>query len=789
MIQIIALRDYINKKGKNAKAPRFFGMGMRLEKIQDVFDQAKVDEQLQKISDKEHYNMYFTMADCFEEKERQLKEQWAIPFDIDDILIRDESTVKEDAEAVVRVAAEAIGVPYDEVASLFSGHGVQLFVLLTYAIRSDDYFVSVSEHYKAITDRINVALIKAGLQGKSDPTVWSHARLMRLPGTMNQKTGKPTRKAFVLQSNMVARNYNLVEESGLKNFTQAETVSDDVLKRYPKPDTKGVLNGCEFLKWARENQKLVKEPQWYAQISVEARLTNGRELVHEHSQHHPGYSYDETETKIDQALSASGPRTCKDISTRWDGCPKCPYWGVIKTPIMIRGEDYIKWKDFHFREQKTGDDGVPKPSKVAYQDLIKELKLSFQYMTIEGSEIIYVYNGKYWEEMNETRIKEWMTSKVKPEPMGYEMKEFLSQLRATNVRKFEWFQRQQEQKMNFKNCALNLKTMEQEPHSPDHGFLTVLNFDYDPFAIAPTWEKFLTTSMASDKDTMQLLEEFGGYILSGDVPWAQKALLLLGEGENGKSIYSEIIAEIVGKDFRSVIPTSELGSEYHRYNLVRSLFNYSEETSYKALTDSAVFKLLIGGGSTTGRQPYGRSIDFQCKTKFVIAANHPPYSTDRSHGFFRRFIIVPWNVRFEKGSEHRDDFLREKLELEFPGICNRLISAYQKIRERRRFTTSKAIEKAMSQYKEELDNVIRFLDDECVVTPNSDTAEFETKEEVFGAYQAYCKLNEERPLQATWFWRQMKVHIKDLDARLTQRVLNGHKRRILLGVQITRKEF
>ena len=784
MIQILGLRDFVDRNGKRKKTTRFFQRNWRFERVEDVFDEGKLNALIQTIPEAERYNLYFTVADCFEEQERKLHEQWAIPFDIDGVTLRD-GYLRDDAIAVARVACEAIGVPFEECGAIFSGHGIQLFVGITYAIRSEDYFDEVREHYGAVCERINGALRGADLEGKADGTVWSAARLMRLPNTENRKPDKPIRTAFILNPTMTPRPYNLVEASGLKNFTNAEFIPETVLRQYPKPDTQAVLEGCEFMKRNSAKPAEVNEPEWYADTSVRSRLDNGRELVHLASEGHPGYNFDETELKIEQALKTAGPRTCKDINQRWQKCHTCPHWGKVTSPIMLRGENYIASEDFGFRIMIFKQDEKPRPGRPAYQDLIKFFQKKHPFMTIEGGEMIYIYNGKFWESMSDTKVNEWMTNIVRPHPMGAEMAEFLRQLKAVNVRSLESLMTQRQYKMNFQNYALDLRTMIPEPHKPEHGFLNILPFNYDPMAQAPRWLEFLNDSLEGDGELIQLLEEYGGYCISGDSCWAQRALFLFGDGANGKSLYLEILGEVAGHDAHSVVPLQDLEEEKYRFQLIGKLFNYSEETSTRALAETATLKAIVGGGKIIGRQVYGTAVEFVNTAKLVMSANNPPMASDRSHGLYRRLLIVPFNVRFNKWHPKFDPFLKQKLMTELPGICNRLIAAYNTMKARQEFISAKKSEILLEKYKEDSDNVKRFLLEKCDVLPK-ECEDSEVKDEVFQAYVMFCRNSEERPLSNVWFWRQMRRHVPDIDDRESK----PHRAlRIIKGIRLTDKDI
>lgn len=783
MIQVIGLRDYVDQNNKKKKAPRFFEKKWRFERIEDVFDPVKRAAILMQVPEQERFNLYFTVADCFEEAERKLKEQWAIPFDIDGIEFADVDNPVETAERVAQVACQAIGVEFNETASLFSGNGVQLFIRVATPIVAESYFDEVREHYGAICSRINKALTMANLKGHSDSSVWSAARLMRFPDTENRKDGKPTRKARVIQATMKPIGFNLVEASGLQSFQKAETVPVKVLAQYPAPDTGTVLAECEFLKSCAENPAKVNEPQWYAMLSITSRLDDGRNLSHKMSEGHPGYVYDETDMKIDQALAAAGPRTCKDIETRWDGCPKCKHYNKLTCPIMIRGADYIATKDTGFRLMKETEEGKLVPGRPDYQGLIRFFRKQNLFITVEKSEQVFVYNGKFWEPISDTKLREWMTQQVNPSPNVAEMREFLGQLKTRHVQPMAWFYDQSHRKMNFQNCVLDLDTMRTEIHKAEFGFMNILPFNYDATATCPNWDSYVSGWMAGDQELIQLLHEWGGYCVSGDPYWLHKVLLLSGVGENGKSIYMETVAKVVGKGNYSTIAVEQMGSMERRYSLIRSMYNYTEEASSDAFLKSEPLKVLSGGGETEARALYENSVEFRNRAKLLLSANNPPYSPDKSHALYRRLMIVPFNVKFLEGDPRRIDrrVMDACIDRELPGICNRFIEAYQGVKKNNGFIIPVASKESLEVYVKESDSTARFVDDEL------EFGEFDCyKDEVYQRYVMYCRDHGEKERNSVWFWRRFfEKHRGHKETREAA----GERRRIMHGIRLIRREL
>ena len=75
----------------------------------------------------------------------------------------------------------------------------------------EDIFDEQRVFYKAMCDRINIELSKHMLPGKADTSVWSAARLLRLPMTENRKKGKEPKQAYFIQRNLEPQDFDLLE--------------------------------------------------------------------------------------------------------------------------------------------------------------------------------------------------------------------------------------------------------------------------------------------------------------------------------------------------------------------------------------------------------------------------------------------------------------------------------------------------------------------------------------------------------------------------------------------------
>lgn len=742
MIQILALRESANGK----KTEVWFEKGYRAVSVEQLF--ANPGTVLAKIPKDEQYNVYFTVADCDEapkqpgEKGRRLVEQHHIPFDVDGLAITDPPDIGQ-LTIIAKVILKAIGVEWDKTAVLFSGGGLQFFVGVNAPITDVGEFDSKRVFYKAICSKIDAALLEAKIQGKADPSVWSAARLMRMPDTINRKPGRPERYARLLQGNIERIDFDLQQASGLPTIAQLDQVSPHVLKNFPEPDAKTILDaekGCKFLSHCQISPEKVSEQEWYAMLSVTGRFKNGFKISHELSKGHPKYSQAETDNKINQALASSGPRTCKNINSLWGKCASCVHYNTsLVSPILIMGDDYISTAGTGFYHMIAGEHG-PKRGKPDFEGLHKYFKTKYTYLALSDADALWKFNGKFYEELDKKEVMKFAQENFSPKPTENMRREFLSFVLVENMRDKDFFKTSVMGKMNFQNGVLDLETRTLHAHSPEYGFRGVLPCEYDEKAVAPTWSSFLDAVTASRKDLIAVLQEYMGYSFASMDCRGQKALALLGTGSNGKSTFNNVIRKLATKNGYSAINLKDMHNDQKRMMLEGKLLNFADENSMDAFKDSALFMTMVTGGDISVKKVYSQPYSYENTTKLIMNFNRLPHNSNTTDGFFRRLLIVPFDVKFSDELGNKDPLIEDKLSLELPGIFNWIMEGYDRYKKQGyKFTDAMEGKDILAEYRKDSDPVHTFMLEEVNFDSTDEIGS--NRQELYTAFKSWCEDN------------------------------------------------
>lgn len=760
MLQLLGLRSFVSKEdGKEKKYDAFFKNKWRVSSVQELFK--NLDKHLEQIPEKERWNLFYTVANCSDEK-RDFLHQDVLAFDID-------KTNPKFEDSYQAVVCSVLGIPASKVGFVNSGNGYHFLVGLSKPIQDKIFFKEYKDHYKEVCKKIKTALEKAGLPGEPDSSIFEPRRLLRLPGTENRKPDKKTKVSRILQPVITPVNLDLAALAGIPIVARSEQISKDFMRKYPKTDPEAVLESCDFLQWAKKSPDELDEPTWYAMLSITARLNgddpekDGHYWSHELSKSHSSYSPEETDEKIEQALAASGPRTCENINALWGKCKTCKMNDKVKSPIQIVGKNFIPTEFTGFHYQDINGKSKPTP---AYLDLVKYFERENPFVCLHGTRMCYVYRDNYYQMITDAELEAYAFDKFNPKTKGNIRREWRDLVNITNIKPAEWFSKSTEGFINFQNGILDFNKMVLDDHSTELGFRYILPYNYDPQAKAPGFQKMLTKVTQNDTDLQKILLEYMGYCLSNDDYWEHKALVLEGEGSNGKSTFLQVLKMLAGKGNYSSLVFNDMEHEYNRSLMEGKLFNVSEETPSKSLANGSLFKTLTSGGEIHVRAIYKEPYFIASKTKQILSCNELPKSYDNSHGFYRRLLIVPFHALINKKDPDYDPFILRKVEKELSGIFNLAIEAYRSMKARQAFTSSTASDAVKDEYEMQSNTVKNWFSEYMHVDVN-DIEKFVTTQDLYAHYARKC---EEQTLYKENIIQFSRVIKKEIPQELYHRV-------------------
>lgn len=215
------------------------------------------------------------------------------------------------------------------------------------------------------------------------------------------------------------------------------------------------------------------------------------------------------------------------------------------------------------------------------------------------------------------------------------------------------------------------------------------------------------------------LQEIAAYCMLPDYP-LHRIFALIGSGSNGKGKYLGFLNKLVGSDNaastsmeRLSVSRFECGSK-----LYKKLICHMGEINVKILEKTDTIKKASGGDAIPGEFKNKDPFDFVNYAKIIIASNSLPATTDRTDGFYRRWMVIDFPNRFSEKKDVLDDIPDE----EYSNFARKCIGILKRIIREREFTSEGSIDDRRRIYEEKSNPTLLFVKKEYVKHIGMDTA-------------------------------------------------------------------
>lgn len=375
-----------------------------------------------------------------------------------------------------------------------------------------------------------------------------------------------------------------------------------------------------------------------------------------------------------------------------------------------------------------------------------------RFVTHRQSHVIWVYRNGFYADDGEEVIREEVRTLLgddATEAWVNETVRHIEETTYTDPKKFE----APAHLVNVKNCTLNIQTGEPISHSPETIFTNELPIDYDPNADCPAIKKFLAEILTPDD--IPVMQEIVGYCLMRNYKFA-KAVMLLGEGSNGKSTLLNLIAALLGEENVATPALQDLIEDrFSRAELFGKLANIHADLSNIKLRQTGIFKLLTGQDLVYAQVKHKNPFKFKNYAKLLYSANELPRTYDTSEAFWRRWIIINFPNVFPEGDPKTDPNILGKLTTprEFSGFLNYALEGLKRLLVQGVFSQSKTGKDIEREWITRTDSLRAFIMRHATRDPKY----IVTKDSFYTAYQDFCVENEVAPVEKALVGRRLPV--------------------------------
>lgn len=318
--------------------------------------------------------------------------------------------------------------------------------------------------------------------------------------------------------------------------------------------------------------------------------------------------------------------------------------------------------------------------------------------------------------------------------------------------------------------------------------LNRLNANYSTNLVKPErWLSFLSELL--EKEDILTLQEFMGYCLIPSTR-AQKMLVIVGTGGEGKSRIGLVLKEIFGKNMISGSIQKVETDRFARANLENQLLFLDDDIKMEALPQTNYIKTIVTAEAELDIERKGKQ-SYQSKlySRFLCFGNGMLGSLyDKSDGFFRRQIIL---TTLSKSKDRKDNpYLVDELIKEKDSIFLWCFEGLQRlVRNNFIFTQSEKSKRNLEESMEDNCNIISFLKaiDWIVIDLCSST----TSKLLYETYQNWCNDNAEKAISTKTFTTYLKqnaakYHIQYVNSIKTP---SGTKVRGFVGIKVIKNTF
>lgn len=318
------------------------------------------------------------------------------------------------------------------------------------------------------------------------------------------------------------------------------------------------------------------------------------------------------------------------------------------------------------------------------------------------------------------------------------------------------------------NCAdgvIDLRTGELLGHTKKLMCSKQCGCGLDLYNEPERWLAFLEEVFGGD-GMPEFMQRAVGYTLTGSTK-EQCFFQCYGEGANGKSVFLDILREMLGdyavnSQAETILArgsgfANSANSEVAR--MAGARFVRTNEPNEGSRFNEGLVKQLVGGDATTARYLYGNEFEFKPMFKLWMATNYKVEVRGGDFGIWRRMKVIPFKNRFEGDKADKD--LTEKLKAELPRILGWAVRGCL-MWQADGLQEPQSIKEEVANYKQDMDILSKFASDAC-----NERKEAKTKaSKLYKAYADWAKDGHEFIMTQTKFGiemskRYLKIQMRD----------------------------
>lgn len=324
----------------------------------------------------------------------------------------------------------------------------------------------------------------------------------------------------------------------------------------------------------------------------------------------------------------------------------------------------------------------------------------------------------------------------------------------------------------FANGALDLKTGEFSPHTPENWITTHNGIEYTPPSPgenirdnAPNFHKWLDHAAGKDQRKMMRICAALYMIMANRYDW-QMFIEATGDGGSGKSTFTHIASLLAGKQNTVSAEMTSLDDAGGRAQVVGSrLIVLADQPKYTG--EGTGIKKITGGDPVEINPKYEKRFTAVIRAVVLATNNNPMIFTERAGGVARRRVIFRFDNIVSEAEKDRE--LPEKIAAEIPVIIRRLLANFTDPEKARALLLEQRDGDEALAIKQQTDPVIEFCQflnflEEArglMMGDGGDSVKYTTRNSLYRVYLAFMAYaGRSKPLNVNDFGKAMKPAAK-----------------------------
>ena len=271
----------------------------------------------------------------------------------------------------------------------------------------------------------------------------------------------------------------------------------------------------------------------------------------------------------------------------------------------------------------------------------------------------YEFNGKIWECISELKLHRYILDLCPNSTLKTASRnEVIQYLKATTY--------VEEIKLDknhvvVQNGRLNLDNFRLEDFDSKKYDFNMLPITYNPnIGKNAVVDNFLNKVFCERDELIELFKEMLGSTILKHNRY-QRAFVFVGKGSNGKSTLLEMIKAFLGTGNYSDLDIGQIADRFSTQMLENKFANIGDDCNNVRLKDTGVIKKVFAGQEVMVEKKGQDGYNIVPYATHFYSANELIKSTDKTEGFYRRFLFVPMTANIKRTDKDFDVNIIDKL--------------------------------------------------------------------------------------------------------------------------------